>query len=42
MAAMTAALKYLSQVTDQIFTTQMQRAAQKICERQQVFHRRAS
>jgi len=27
---MTAALKYLSQVTDQIFETQMQRAAQKI------------
>jgi hypothetical protein len=39
---MTAAFKYLSQVTNQIFEMQMQRAAQKICERQQVFHRRAS
>jgi hypothetical protein len=39
---MTAALKYLSQMTEQIFENQMQRAAQKICQRQQVFHRRAS
>jgi hypothetical protein len=39
---MTAALKYLSQVTEHIFEMQMQRAAQKICQRQHVFHRRAS
>ncbi len=39
---MTAALKYLSQMTDQIFETQMQRAAVKICTRQQIFQRRAA
>jgi hypothetical protein len=42
---MSAALKYLSQVTsevtEQIFASQMQRAAQKICERQNLFDRRA-
>jgi hypothetical protein len=39
---MTAALKYLSQVTDQIFEMQMQRAAQKICKRQHAFRQRAA
>jgi hypothetical protein len=37
---MTAALNYLSRLTDTIFESQMQRAAQRICVRQQVFHRR--
>jgi|HubBroStandDraft_6_1064221.scaffolds.fasta_scaffold801538_2 hypothetical protein len=37
---MTAALKFLSQMTDQIFETQMQRAAQKITARQHVFGHR--
>ena len=36
---MTAALKYLSQVTNEIFEAQMQRAARKITARQQVFVR---
>jgi hypothetical protein len=39
-APMTAALKYLSRMTDQIFETQMQRAACKISARQHVFRRR--
>jgi hypothetical protein len=38
---MTAALKFLSRMTDEIFETQMQRAAQKICARQHIFGRRA-
>jgi hypothetical protein len=38
---MTAALKFLSQMTDTIFEARMQRAAQKICERQHIFHRGA-
>ena len=38
---MTAALKYLSRMTDAIFASQMQRAAVKISARQQVFPRRA-
>jgi hypothetical protein len=37
---MTAALKLISRMTDEIFDTQMQRAAQKIAERQHIFHRR--
>jgi hypothetical protein len=41
---MSAALKYLSQMTsqaaEQIFASQMQHAAQKICERQHLFDRR--
>jgi hypothetical protein len=37
---MTATLKFLSRMTDQIFETQMQRAAQKISARQHVFGRR--
>ena len=36
---MTAALKYLSQMTDAIFASQMERAAVRICERQHVFRR---
>jgi len=39
---MTAALKYLSQMADQIFETQMQRAAHKICKRQNAFRPRAA
>ena len=34
---MTAALKYLSQMTDAFFASQMERAAIRICERQHVF-----
>jgi hypothetical protein len=37
---MTTALNYLSRVTTQIFETQMQRAAQRITERQHIFNRR--
>jgi hypothetical protein len=39
---MTTALKYLSRMTDQVFETQMRRAARKITARQQIFHRRAA
>ena len=39
---MTAALEYLSRLTDEIFEANMQRAAQRICARQQRFHRRAA
>jgi hypothetical protein len=38
---MTTALKLISRMTDQIFETQMQRAAQKIAERLHIFGRRA-
>jgi|HubBroStandDraft_4_1064222.scaffolds.fasta_scaffold237004_2 hypothetical protein len=34
---MAAALKYLSQMTDAIFASQMERAAIRICERQHIF-----
>jgi hypothetical protein len=37
---MTAALKFLSRMTDQIFESQMRRAAQKISDRQHIFDRR--
>jgi hypothetical protein len=37
---MTTALKYLSQMTDSIFASQMERAALRICARQQMFSRR--
>ena len=37
-----AALNYLSRMTDAIFATQMERAAQKIAERERYFHRRAA
>jgi len=39
---MTTALNYLSRMTNQIFEAQMQRAAQKISERQHIFDRRAT
>ena len=38
---MTAALNYLNRMTNEIFESQMQRAAQKIADREQIFHRRA-
>jgi hypothetical protein len=38
---MTAALKYLSRMTEEIFASQMQRAACKITAREQMFHRHA-
>jgi hypothetical protein len=38
---MTATLNYLSRMTNEIFETQMQRAARKIADREQIFHRRA-
>jgi hypothetical protein len=37
---MTAALKFLSQMTDAIFASQMQRAAVRITARQHTFARR--
>jgi hypothetical protein len=37
---MTTALKYLVQITSDMFETQMKRAARKICERQGIFSRR--
>ncbi len=36
---MAAALKFLSQITDAIFASRMQRAAVKISARERVFHR---
>jgi hypothetical protein len=39
---MSTALQYLVRRTNEIFETKMQYAAQKICERQHIFHRRAS
>ena len=39
---MTTALRYLSEMTDAVFASQMRRAAAKICARQRVFHRRAA
>jgi len=38
---MTIALKFLSQMTDRVFETQMRRAAVKISKRQQFFRRAA-
>jgi hypothetical protein len=34
---MTATLKFLSRLTNDVFEAQMQRAARKICERQHYF-----
>jgi hypothetical protein len=34
---MTAAIKYLGQKTDEIFATQMERAAHRICKHQDLF-----
>ena len=39
---MTAALKFLSRMTDEIFESQMQRAAQRITNAPQCFVRRAA
>ena len=39
---MTAALNYLSRITDELFACQMQRVAQKISERERYFNRRAA
>ena len=39
---MTATLKFLSRITNEVFESQMQRAAQRICERQQYFVRHAA
>jgi hypothetical protein len=39
---MTATLKFLSRITNEVFESQMQRAAQKICERQHYFGGRAA
>ncbi len=36
---MSTTIRYLVQKTNEIFETEMQHAAQKICERQQLFHR---
>jgi hypothetical protein len=38
---MSAALKFLSQMTNDIFANSMQRAAQRICAHQQLFPRHA-
>jgi hypothetical protein len=40
--AMIATLKFLSRITNEVFESQMQRAAHRICERQQYFARRAA
>jgi len=37
---MTTAIQYLTRKTNEIFESNMQRAAQKICERQQMFRSR--
>jgi hypothetical protein len=39
---MAAAIQYLTRKTNEIFETKMQHAAEKICERQQIFRGRAS
>lgn len=38
---MTATLKFLSRITNEVFESQMQRVAQRICKRQHYFARRA-
>jgi hypothetical protein len=38
---MIATLKFLTRIADQVFESQMQRAARKICERQHYFGRAA-
>jgi hypothetical protein len=40
--AMIATLKFLNRITNEVFESQMQRAAQRICERQQYFIRRVA
>jgi hypothetical protein len=39
---MTVTLKFLSRITNEVFESQMQRAARKICERQHYFGARAA
>ena len=39
---MYAAIRYLTRKTNEIFEARMQHAAQKICERQSLFHARAA
>jgi hypothetical protein len=39
---MTATLNFLSRITNEVFETQMQRAARKICERQHYFGSRTA
>jgi hypothetical protein len=39
---MCAAIQYLTQKTNEIFERKMQQAAQRICERQNLFHGRAA
>ena len=36
---MRTAIEYLTRKTNEIFATKMEYAAQKICEREQLFHR---
>jgi hypothetical protein len=38
---MIATLKFLSRIADEVFESQMQRVARKICERQHYFGRTA-
>jgi hypothetical protein len=42
ITAMTATLKFLCRFTNDVFESQMQRAARKICERQQYFARQTA
>ena len=39
---MTATLNFLSRITNEVFESQMQRAAREICERQHYFGGRAA
>jgi hypothetical protein len=39
---MSTAIQYLVRKTNEIFETKMQYAAQRICERQHIFHRRVA
>ena len=39
---MTAALNFISRMTDELFASQMQHIAQKITERQHIFPRRGA
>jgi hypothetical protein len=39
---MYAAIQYLTRKTNELFEARMQYAAQKICERQSLFHHRAA
>jgi hypothetical protein len=39
---MISTLEFLTRITNELFESQMQRAAQRICERQHYFGRRAA